>query len=300
MPPPSRFSPPEAGASALAATPAFVPGTPRPAGPGAFGDEDYRLFQQKIQSRTGIRLVDYKPEQMRRRISTAAQRAGFGSFAAYVGAMERNAALLENFLETMTINVTELLRNPPRFDDLSRVILPGLVALRGQATPLSLWSAGCSYGAEAYTLALLLEEMAPRVPHRIKGTDIDEEILAKARNPRFTAADMVNVSPARRAAHFQEAPEGTFVPRPALSARVQWAKHDLLAGAYPRAQYDLIACRNVVIYFTDEAKERVYRGFFEALKPGGVLFVGGTERLADHRAIGFDLALPFFYRKPCG
>ena len=72
----------------------------------------------------------------------------------------------------------------------------------------------------------------------------------------------------------------------------------IITCAAVTGEYDLILCRNVVIYFTDVAKERIYRGFYEALTPGGILFVGGTERLADHRAIGFDLVMPFFYRKP--
>lgn len=262
-----------------------------------FGEADFHLFQKKVQARTGLRLSDYKADQMRRRLGTLSQQAGFGSFLAFYAAMERDDALLAAFLDRMTINVTELLRNPERFDELSRDILPALLSRRG-ALGLNVWSAGCSYGAEAYTVALLLHEAAPAVPRHIKGTDIDPAMLARADAPCFSEADMVNLSPARRQAHFQALATGGCRPGPHLAARTQFARHDLLTDPYPRAQYDLILCRNVLIYFTDEARERVYRGFWNALRPGGVLFVGGTERLSDHRALGFELVKSFFYRRP--
>lgn len=261
-----------------------------------FGEAEYGVFQQRIERKTSIRLSEYKSDQMRRRISSLAEKAGCASFSTYAALVERDPARLAEFLDRMTINVTELLRNPNRFEELTTAILPELLARRSGA-PLAAWSAGCSYGAEAYTLAMLLHEVCPTPPHKIKGTDIDLAILAKAARPCFSAADMINLSPTRRQAHFDQAGD-TFQPKPHLRARVTFGAHDLLNAAYPRAEYDLILCRNVVIYFTDEAKERIYRGFYQALCPGGVLFVGGTERLSDHRALGFDLLRPFFYRKP--
>jgi len=277
--------------------PGIVPliGPATPPGPG-FGDTQYSDFQRRIETKTGIRLADYKPDQMRRRVSMMAMRAGYDSYQDYYGAMERDGALLATFLDKMTINVSELLRNPPRFDDLTKTILPKLLAdHKGKC--VNIWSAGCSYGAEAYTLAMLMHERDSHGGDKILGTDIDVEILKRARDPRFTAADMTNISAERRASHFK-ADGDKWTVQPHLRSRVSFARHDLLADPYPRAEYDLILCRNVVIYFTDVAKERIYRGFYEALSPGGILFVGGTERLADHRAIGFDLVMPFFYRKP--
>lgn len=261
-----------------------------------FGEADFSLFQQRVERKTGIRLGEYKADQMRRRIATLALKTGCGSFFAYAALVERDPARLTEFLDQMTINVTELLRNPNRFDELRTEILPGLLAQR-PGTPLSVWSAGCSYGAEAYSAALLLHEADPATLHQIWGTDIDLAILAKAKQPAFSESDMVNTSPARRQAHFQ-ADGGTYQPKAHLRTRVGFGPHDLLAGAYPKAKYHLILCRNVLIYFNDDAKERICRGFHTALRPGGVLFVGGTERLSDHRVTGFELIRPFFYRKP--
>jgi chemotaxis protein methyltransferase CheR len=262
-----------------------------------FGDSDYDTFQQLVYTRTGIRLVDYKSEQMRRRVSTMSTKAGCDSFVKYYHAMERDSALLSQFLDNMTINVTELLRNPERFQELSKSMLPKLMAQR-KDMPLSVWSAGCSYGAEAYTVAMLLHEVAPQLSHRIKGTDIDLTVLARAGSPSFSEADMINIGKERRDKYFCDPGTGTFLPSMNLRRMVEFSRHDLLADPYPRAAYDLVLCRNVLIYFTDEAKERIYRGFFQSLRPGGILFVGGTERMSDHRAVGFELVMPFFYRKP--
>ena len=273
----------------------------------SFGDADYACFEQNVQSRFGVRLCEYKAEQMQRRLRTLAQAHKYGCFGTFFQGMQAQPELRTAFLDTMTINVTELMRNPERFEELARLILPPLLA-RSCPAPLAVWSAGCSYGAEAYTLALLLHEMDSGGAHRVRGTDIDLAILEKAKTVCFTEADMGRVSPARREAHFLDQVRDLpgsggplvprFRPRPHLSDRVQFRRHDLLADMYPRAEYHLIVCRNVLIYFTEEAKNRIYRGFRQALKPGGVLLVGGTERLTNHCALGFELIRPFFYRKP--
>jgi chemotaxis protein methyltransferase CheR len=274
-----------------------------------FDAKDYAGFQKSVQNRFGVCLTDYKIDQMQRRLRTLAEKHGAKSFAAYFNAMQSDSATLSAFLDTMTINVTEMLRNPDRFEELVKHILPNMLGGK-TGGPLTIWSAGCSYGAEAYTLAMILRELEPSIAHKIKGTDIDLTILSKANSICFSEADVVNISPARRQANFMDMGAGLigatsvttarYRPTTPLRNMVQFSQHDLLAGLYPRSEYNLILCRNVLIYFTEEAKERIYRGFYQALKPGGVLFVGGTERLADHRAIGFELIRPFFYRKPVG
>jgi chemotaxis protein methyltransferase CheR len=261
-----------------------------------FGEADYAAFQQRVHAKTGIALNQYKSDQMKRRLSSLAEKSGCTSFGSYGQLMEKDVSVLEAFLDKMTINVTELMRNASHFEDLKTNILPQLIA-RKKGAPLAVWSAGCSYGAEAYTVAMLIHELDSVGQHKIKGTDIDLAILTKAERPFFSLPDMVSVSPARREAHFHECC-GTYQPKIHLRNKVRFAPHDLLSDKYPKEEFDLILCRNVVIYFTDDAKEAIYRGLFQALRPGGVLFVGGTERIASRREIGFDLVKSFFYQKP--
>jgi chemotaxis protein methyltransferase CheR len=260
-----------------------------------FSSADYEAFAAKIQRKLGIRLGEYKVDQMQRRLGTVAKQHGATSFVGYFAAIERDNAILNEFLDQMTINVTELMRNPALFEDLAKTILPGLIEAK-KGLPLNIWSAGCSYGAEACTVAMLLREMVPPPQYRIKATDLDLAVLAKANSVNFTKADMVSVSPERRKKNFIEIDDNTFMPLPDIRRSISFSQQDLLSDDYPPNTYDLILCRNVVIYFNDEAKERIFRNFWKALRPGGVLFVGGTERLGDTKTLHFELIKPFFYR----
>ncbi|HLO99207.1 MAG TPA: protein-glutamate O-methyltransferase CheR [Fimbriimonas sp.] len=260
-----------------------------------FSEQDYNLFAQKVQTSFGVRLTEYKVDQMRRRISTLAKQAGFDNFITYFAALRSDSSLLSSFLDHMTINVTELMRNPDLFEDMAKSVLPGIIERR-KGAPISIWSAGCSYGAEAYTVAMLMAEVAPMQQYRVRGTDIDLAALAKANQAVFSKADMNGVSPARRAKHFIQIDENNFMANPVFRRNISFNKHDMLADDYPADSYDLILCRNVVIYFNDEAKERIYRNFWKALRPDGVLFVGGTERLGDFASLKYKPLRPFFYQ----
>jgi chemotaxis protein methyltransferase CheR len=260
-----------------------------------FTEKDYAWFVARVQMKFSVRLADYKPEQMKRRLISLANRCGAASFFDYAALLERDGNRLSQFLEEMTINVTELVRNPELFRSLvDRVLADRFPRRTGE---FRVWSAGCSYGAEAYTLAMMLQEKAPNAQFHIRGTDVDLAILARANNPQFSKDDMANVSEDQRRRHFISPDGQMFLPLRHLRDRIEFGHHDLLGDHFGVEQYDLILCRNVLIYFTDQAKERIYARFERALRPGGVLFVGGTERLSDHVASGFRLVQPFFYEK---
>lgn len=260
-----------------------------------FSECEYRLFSRRVQALLGIRLSEYKPDQMRRRLTTIAQQTRCGSFMAYLEAIQSSEQIKNAFLNHITINVTELVRNADLFDVLAKKILPDLISGPSRAG-LNIWSAGCSYGAEAYTVSMILNEMLPVPVFKIRGTDVDLATLAKANLAIFTRADMAGVSPERKKRFFLEASEEIYVPTPMLRKNVIFSPHDLLSDDYQSNSYDLILCRNVVIYFNDQARERIYQNFYKALKPGGFLFVGGTERLNSVSAKNFDSICPFFYR----
>lgn len=260
-----------------------------------FSDVDYVAFGQKIFTSIGIRLAEYKPDQMRRRIAMIAKQMGCTSFLAYYVTISKDNALMKAFLDHITINVTEMMRNDDLFRDLATSVLPELVASR-KGLNLSIWSAGCSYGAEAYTVAMLLNEMSSVPTYSIRGTDLDMSILSRANSATFHKLDMGKVPPALRQKYFMELDANTYMPVPNLRRNISFTQHDLLGEDYPIETYDLILCRNVTIYFTDEAKDRINAKFQRALRPNGVLFVGGTERISDAEAMGFKSIRPFFYR----
>ncbi len=168
--------------------------------------------------------------------------------------------------------------------------------VRPSSPGLRIWSAGCSIGAEPYTLAILLDETGPTRHHQILATDFDRGALAKckARGP-YTADEIQNLSTAQRTAYLDNSGPPYFV-KESLAKKIDFREHDLLASPFPK-DHDLVVCRNVVIYFTSETKELLYRRFYEALRPGGILFVGATEIIPHPQAIGFHSHGISFYRK---
>ncbi|MEW6581952.1 MAG: protein-glutamate O-methyltransferase CheR [Actinomycetota bacterium] len=264
----------------------------------ARGASDYDRFCAGVESLTGIALTHYRQAQMERRLRSFAERHGCRDLDGYLALLRRDKDALDGFLDRMTINVSELFRNPERFTELAERHLPDLLARAPGG--LRAWSAGCSYGAEPYTLSLLLQEVAPGRRHEVIASDIDQVILAKARRGRFTEADVRSVTPERLRTWFTAGTDGdapVYEAGERLKAIVRFRHHNLLEDRYPD-RLDLIACRNVVIYFTDEAKDGIYRRFLQALKPGGVLFVGSTERVHRAEEMGWERAGTFFYRKP--
>lgn len=256
-------------------------------------EKDWELFKQKLFNKSTINLNDYKPTQMQRRITSLMTRHGASSYVAFFEKMERDQQLYKDFIDFLTINVTEFFRTPEKFDELERKVIPDLLA---KSSKLSIWSAGCSIGAEPYSLAMILNELTPGTRHRILATDLDVEILGKAKKGIYTMNELKNLPAARLNKYFKQA-DANYHLNDDIKSRVEFQRHNLLLDKFENG-FDLILCRNVVIYFTEEAKDALYRRFFAALKPGGVLFVGGTEAILNFRDIGFQSYLPFFYKKP--
>ncbi len=254
---------------------------------------DFEAFKRKVRSAYGIDLNAYKRQQMERRLRANMTRCGAANFQQYYSAMQKDGALLDEFLDRITINVSELFRNPEQFETLRTKVLPDLLA---RHRDLSIWSAGCSYGAEPYTLSVLLDELAPDGRHRILATDIDDRMLMRARAGAFQDSEMQNVSKARLVRYFERTADG-YAAKDVLKQKIAFRKHNLLEDRFDSG-FDLILCRNVVIYFTDETKAALYERFCKSLQPGGWLFIGGTERIADHAKLGFENHMPFFYSKP--
>lgn len=253
---------------------------------------EINAFSRNILRKTGLDLSSYRSNQVERRLRGLMERAKATNLRQFFGMLDSDPKQLEDFLDRFAINVSELFRNPDRFEDLRKKVLPQL--LNGR--PLRIWSAGCSYGAEAFTVAIILEEITPGIRHHIIGTDLDSAALAHAQEARFTDNDVRCVPPLLLGKYFTKTEDG-HIPSDALRERIHFKRQNLLADPFER-NFDLILCRNVVIYFSDSAKDALYHRFFDSLKLGGVLFVGGTERVVNAQEIGYESLLPFFYRKP--
>lgn len=257
-------------------------------------DKDWELFKQKLNRKTGIDLQLYKEQQMRRRINNLIQKTPFKSYTTFFDDAARDKQKFADFIEYLTINVSEFFRNPDKFNLVESDIIPYLLK---KSDSLNIWSAGCSIGAEPYSLSIILKEMTPNKRHRILASDLDIEILGKAKKGIYTADEIKAMRADRKVKYFTKTTDGKFAIKPEIKMMVDFKRHNLLKDPF-ESGFDLILCRNVVIYFTEEAKAELYKNFFKALKPGGILFVGGTESILNARQIGYATYKPFFYQRP--
>jgi len=256
------------------------------------GIDEYAGFCLGVRGICGIDLAQYKRPQMERRIRTFAGQRGITRLKDYLGVLGASREELDAFLDRVTINVSQLWRNPEQWDLLARQILPEYAA----TARLRAWSAGCSYGAEAYTLAAVCAEVLPGAHVEIVGTDIDRRMVARARVGSFSLGDARDVSAARRTRWFSER-DGVLHADPRLKACCRFETGDLLTMRPRKATYDLVLCRNTVIYFTPEVRDALHARIAATLVPGGYFMVGSTERIVHPALIGLQVAHPFVYRK---
>jgi chemotaxis protein methyltransferase CheR len=250
--------------------------------------DDFAPFCAAVRAISGVDLLQYKRGQMERRIRSWTARRGTEDLGEYARRLRTDADELDAFLDRVTINVSQLWRHPDQWSALARTILPEL-AERGR---LRAWSAGCSYGAEAYTLAAVCRESIPGVRVEIEGTDLDRRMVARARTGTFTPEDARGAPPRSLERFF---PGGRATDE--LRRMVSFATGDLLRMPIARERYDLVLCRNTVIYFTEEVRDALHARLVESLAPGGYLVVGTSERVADPRALGLTSPFHFIYRK---
>jgi len=255
-------------------------------------DPDFVSFVAGFKALTGIDLALYKEAQMKRRLTTLRQRRGYDSFATYFQSVQRDKELLAELLDRMTINVSEFWRNPNRWEVLENKFVPEMLR---QKRRLKCWSAACSTGEEPYSLAMILARRGALAESKLVASDIDDNALAKAKLGVYHERSLKDVPKSYIDAYFRREGESYFVADE-LKRGVSFAKGNLLTDAFDTG-YDLIICRNVMIYFTDDAKTLLYQKFADALRPGGILFVGSTEQIFTPGQYGLESADTFFYRK---
>jgi len=255
--------------------------------------DDFVALCELVRRLCGVDLAQYKRGQMERRVRTFAQRRGTPELAAYGARLQADPQELDAFLDRVTINVSHLWRHEDQWTALSRSILPEL-ARKGR---VRCWSAGSSYGAEAFTLAAVARESVPHARVEIQGTDLDRRMVERARTGRFTAEDARTAPPALLKKWFEPVDEGGWQAKAELVRMTRFEVGDLLRMPVQAGRLDLIMCRNTVIYFTEEVRDALHARLAAALAPGGYLVIGTSERVADPRALGLESPFHFIYRK---
>jgi chemotaxis protein methyltransferase CheR len=255
--------------------------------------EEFTYIKKKIRELTKFDLDRYGKNQMLRRLDGFLSRSKISSVAQYCQLLEKDSEERERLQNFLTINVSEFFRDLPHFRMLQEKILPPM--LQHNLT-LNIWSAGCSNGAEVYSVAIILNRLSPYRTHRILATDIDSNILNQAiEGGPYKDSEIRNV-PKDQVDKYFDAVNDAFWIKNDIRKKVIFKEHDLTCDPFEN-NFDLIICRNVVIYFSDEIKKMLRRKFPDALKINGILFIGATETMLDAGDLKFRRISPCFYQK---
>ena len=237
---------------------------------------------RKISAERGFGCASYKEKCLRRRIAVRMRARGVHTYADYSRILDDDAAEYERLLDALTINVTKLFRNWDAYASMARNVVPAL--WHRETAAIRVWSAGCSSGEEPYSLAILFHQYAAssgmlaqlgRVD--VLGTDIDRQCLAAAERGEFAEGDFTDTPDELRARYFSATEP--FTVSAAAKRLVHFERRDLLSQSAPPGKFDLIVCRNVLIYFDRDTQERLFDVFHDALAPQGFLVLGKVETL---------------------
>ncbi|MFI1911906.1 CheR family methyltransferase [Nocardia sp. NPDC020380] len=242
------------------------------------GLEDLLVF---IRDARGFDFTGYKRSSLARRIAKRMHEVGILDFADYQDRLETSAEEFRHLFNTILINVTSFVRDVDAWQFLQREVVPELIAQVPPEEEIRIWSAGCSSGEEAYSLAIVfaealgIDECMKRV--KIYGTDVDDEALREARSGLYTARALEPLSTELRDRYFD--PSGDkFTFRSDLRRRVIFGRHDITRDA-PISRLDLLVCRNTLMYFNVEAQQQILDRYHFALRDTGYLFLGKAEML---------------------
>lgn len=242
----------------------------------ALNDAAFRAILEVLHARTGTDFSRYRLPTIARRVMNRMICIGADTFEHYLSLLHASEIEAFHLLERVTIKVSRFYRNKATFDALRTDVLPELQARRG-GEPLRIWSAGCGCGEEAYTLAMVLEDAG--IAGSIEATDIDPHALRTAEAGRYGAAAIVEL-PAELRERYLDASAGAYLVTAAARARVRFSYHDLTSCADMTdggAGFDLVCCRNVLIYFERAHQQHTFQRIRAAVRAGGFLCLGEAE-----------------------
>ncbi len=255
---------------------------------------EYEEFKADIYKLTKVDLNAYKEQQMKRRILSLISKHNISGFSEYMNLLKTDKDMYEEFINFFTINVSEFYRNPDQWEMMDKQVIPELISKFGKN--LKIWSAACSTGDEPYSLVMALSRHIPLNMIRIYATDIDKQVIQKAKAGLYSPKSIASVPDDLKKKYFTDV-GGAYQISDEIKSRVTFKEHNLILNDYQK-DFNYIVCRNVLIYFTEEAKEDVFKKFYDSLTPGGVLFIGSTEQITSYKQIGYTRKSSFYYEKP--
>lgn len=243
--------------------------------------ESFDFVAGLVKARSGLTLTPDKRYMLESRLAPLIRRESLISLDALALRLRdpRSAGLADEVTEALTTNESSFFRDGKPFEHLRRV-LPRLCSSRPVGAPLRIWSAACSAGQEAYSIAMTALELRQDLPGcevDILGTDICQEMLLRAREGRYTQFEVQRGLPVRHLVKYFRQDEGRWTIVAPVRSMARFERWNLLSDLRPLGRFDIIFCRNVLIYFDATTKGRVLATLAAQLAPDGVLYLGGAE-----------------------
>lgn len=267
-------------------------------GEATFTSSDFAYIAAFAHRNFGLNLPEAKQSLVQSRITRRMRKLGVTKFADYRRLIETTDCNDERIqiLSALTTNVTSFFREEHHFKYLKENILPPLIKAANAGNSLRIWSAGCSTGQEAYSIAMVLLDLIPapqKLDLYILATDIDPAVIKIADEGAYAASDFQRLDPVLVEKYFDDCGRGYKKPKPSKKLRdmIRFEVLNLAAPLRNMCQMDVIFCRNVAIYFDPNTQDSLWKSLISTLKPGGHLFIGHSERLSDSvdkhlRAVG--------------
>ena len=248
-------------------------------------ERDFNHIRKLVKDQTGINLSEGKRDMVYGRLSRRLRQLGISDFREYLGYLESDEAEVGNFINAITTNLTSFFREMHHFDYLSKTIIPSLLKSNSNTGRIRIWSAGCSTGEEPYSIAMTLMNSIPDIAHwdvKILATDLDTNVVAHARAGVYTADRVKGVPDNIQRKYFRKgrgSTEGSVKMSESLQSLITFNQLNLMNQWPMRGPFDLIFCRNVVIYFDKPTQRVLFDRYADLLRPDGHIFLGHSESL---------------------
>jgi len=243
--------------------------------------DDFDFISKLLKERSGLVLTKDKSYLLESRLMPLARKRGFKGLDDLIGAVRRRDLMVERaVVEAMTTNESFFFRDNKPFDQFRSIVLPNLLKARASKKSFRIWCAACSSGQEPYSLAMILKEESARLAGwrmEIVGTDISTDILKKAKAGAYSQFEVQRGMPMALLVKYFKKKDENWVINPDVASMVQYKEWNLLGDLKALGHFDVVFCRNVLIYFDQPTKTKVLRGIAGLMPDDGVLYLGGAE-----------------------
>jgi len=250
-------------------------------------DQGFMALQKRIFKARGLDLSQYREKCLKRRIDVRLRATGVHGYLEYMAVLKKDLSEYDRLFDALTINVTNFFRDKSTYRVIEDVIIPELILSkkRERKRIIRVWSAACASGEEPYSMAILFHEILGNKINEflisIHATDIDKASLEKAKSGEYEASTLSEVDEKILSRYFNR--NLKFRLREEIKQMVKFKHHDLISDEH-LTHMDIILCRNVLIYFSRELQQKLFKKFYEGLNKGGYLILGKTETLTGEPA----------------